>query len=316
MARIVEVRASAHSCPFESNMVRLGLGTNTKRDIVLVRIRDESGAVGLGEAHHGQNPTAMATVIQDGLGSLIAGADPLDSEGIWHRPRAPADHHAWARRRQHHRARRHRQRALGPPGQAAEAADLPPHGRCQEAHPRLRRRSKSWLQAPGRAGERGRDAGGGGLHSDQDAGGRPSGPGRRPRRPYSQGLRRRSRHRRRRRHPLRPARYPGRAALLRGEPASTGWRSPSRPTTSRPMRSSAPAPRSPSPPARTTTAGPPSARSSRGAPSPSARPTSASRAGSASSRRSPTWPPPGISRWRRTPATASSAPPATPTCCR
>ena len=85
MAKIVEVRASAHSCPFESNFVRLGLGTNTKRDIVLVRITDESGAVGLGEAHHGQNPTAMATVIQDGLGSLIIGADPLDSEGIWHR---------------------------------------------------------------------------------------------------------------------------------------------------------------------------------------------------------------------------------------
>ena len=73
MAKIVEVRASAHSCPFESNFVRLGLGTNTKRDIVLVRITDESGAVGLGEAHHGQNPTAMATVIQDGLGSLIIG---------------------------------------------------------------------------------------------------------------------------------------------------------------------------------------------------------------------------------------------------
>ena len=50
MARIVEVRASAHSCPFETNLVRLGLGTNTKRDIVLVRITDESGAVGLGES--------------------------------------------------------------------------------------------------------------------------------------------------------------------------------------------------------------------------------------------------------------------------
>ncbi|MCY4406090.1 MAG: mandelate racemase/muconate lactonizing enzyme family protein, partial [Rhodospirillaceae bacterium] len=85
MARIVEVRASAHSCPLDNYLVRLGLGTNTKRDIVLVRITDESGAVGLGEAHHGQNPTAMATVVQDGLGSLIIGADPLDSEGIWHR---------------------------------------------------------------------------------------------------------------------------------------------------------------------------------------------------------------------------------------
>ena len=68
MARIVEVRASAHSCPFKSNPVHLGLGTNTKREIVLVRIADESGAVSFGEAHHSQNPTAMATAIQDGPG--------------------------------------------------------------------------------------------------------------------------------------------------------------------------------------------------------------------------------------------------------
>lgn len=85
MARIVEVRASAHSCPFDGDRVRMGLGTNTKRDFVLVRIKDEGGAVGLGEAHHGQNPTAMAAVIQDGLGTLVTGADPFDSEGIWDR---------------------------------------------------------------------------------------------------------------------------------------------------------------------------------------------------------------------------------------
>ncbi len=85
MAKIVEVRASAHSCPFETKRVRMGLGANSKRDFVLVRIRDESGAVGIGEAHHGQNPTAMTAVIQEGMGSLILGADPLDGEGIWGR---------------------------------------------------------------------------------------------------------------------------------------------------------------------------------------------------------------------------------------
>ena len=93
MAKIVEVRASAHSCPFESNLVRLGLGTNTKRDIVLVRITDESGAVGLGEAHHGQNPTAMATVIQDGLGSLIIGRRPAGQRRHLASARASADCH-------------------------------------------------------------------------------------------------------------------------------------------------------------------------------------------------------------------------------
>ena len=85
MAKITEIRATAYSCPFDTDIVRLGLGANIKRDFVLVRITDESGAVGFGEAHHGQNPTAMAEVIQAGLGSLIVGADPLDSEGIWDR---------------------------------------------------------------------------------------------------------------------------------------------------------------------------------------------------------------------------------------
>jgi len=85
MAKIVEVRASAHSRPFTGDLVRLGLGANTKRDCVLVRITSDDGHVGWGEAHHGQNPTAMADVVEQGLGSLIKGADPLDSEGIWAR---------------------------------------------------------------------------------------------------------------------------------------------------------------------------------------------------------------------------------------
>ena len=83
MAKIVEVRASAHSRLFTGDLVRLGLGANTKRDCVLVRITSDDGHVGWGEAHHGQNPTAMADVVEQGLGSLIKGADPLDSEGIW-----------------------------------------------------------------------------------------------------------------------------------------------------------------------------------------------------------------------------------------
>ncbi len=83
--KIAEVRASAHSIAFKSGIVRLGLGRNVKRDFVLVRIVTDTGEVGYGEAHHGQNPTAMAEVIEHGLGSLIIGADPLDTEGIWGR---------------------------------------------------------------------------------------------------------------------------------------------------------------------------------------------------------------------------------------
>ena len=40
MAGTVEVSASAQSCPFESDLVRLG--TDAKRDILLARIADES----------------------------------------------------------------------------------------------------------------------------------------------------------------------------------------------------------------------------------------------------------------------------------
>lgn len=83
MSKIVEVRASAHSTPFSGVFVRLGLGVNTERDCVVVRIIDDEGRVGWGEAHHGQNPTAMAEIVYRGLGSLLKGADVLDSEGIW-----------------------------------------------------------------------------------------------------------------------------------------------------------------------------------------------------------------------------------------
>ena len=83
MTRIADIAANAYSCPFDRELVRLGLGANVKRDTVLVRITDEDGRVGIGEAHHGQNPTAMAEIIQKGLGSLILGDDPLDTEGIW-----------------------------------------------------------------------------------------------------------------------------------------------------------------------------------------------------------------------------------------
>ena len=83
MAKIVKISASAYSCPYANDLVRMGLGVNVKRDTVLVRITNEDGEMGIGEAHHGQNPTAMAEIIEKGLGSLIIDDDPLDTEGIW-----------------------------------------------------------------------------------------------------------------------------------------------------------------------------------------------------------------------------------------
>ena len=85
MVKIIEVKASAHSRPFTGPLVRLGLGGNIKRDFVLVRVTADNGMVGYGESHHGQNLTAVAEIVERGLGSLIVGDDALDSEGIWAR---------------------------------------------------------------------------------------------------------------------------------------------------------------------------------------------------------------------------------------
>ena len=84
MARIRQVTATAYSCPFDKqHQLTFGLGSNVKRDMVLVRITSDQGLVGYGESHHGQNPTAMAEIIQQGLAPLLTDCDPLDTEGIW-----------------------------------------------------------------------------------------------------------------------------------------------------------------------------------------------------------------------------------------
>jgi D-galactarolactone cycloisomerase len=85
MVKIAKIEASAHSRPFTENVIRMGLGRNVKRDFVFVKITADDGTVGYGESHHGQNLTAMAEVVEKGVGSLIIGADPFDSEGIWER---------------------------------------------------------------------------------------------------------------------------------------------------------------------------------------------------------------------------------------
>ena len=81
MAKIASVEASAHSRPFEGDVLRNALGANVKRDFVLVKVTADDGTVGYGEAHHGQNPTAMAEIIQGGIGTLVTGSDPFDLGG-------------------------------------------------------------------------------------------------------------------------------------------------------------------------------------------------------------------------------------------
>ena len=85
MARIAKIEASAHSRPFEGGVLRNALGANVKRDFVFVKVTADDGTVGYGESHHGQNPTAMAEIVQNGIGALLTGADPFDTEGLWQR---------------------------------------------------------------------------------------------------------------------------------------------------------------------------------------------------------------------------------------
>ena len=87
MVSIASIEASAHSRPFEGDMVRNALGANIKRDFVLVKVTADDGTVGYGEAHHGQNLTAMAEIIRNGIATLLIGSDPFDTEGIWERVR-------------------------------------------------------------------------------------------------------------------------------------------------------------------------------------------------------------------------------------
>ena len=87
MVKIASIEASAHSRPFEGDVLRNALGANIKRDFVLVKVTADDGTVGYGEAHHGQNPTAMAEIIQGGIATLVVGSDPFDTEGIWERVR-------------------------------------------------------------------------------------------------------------------------------------------------------------------------------------------------------------------------------------
>lgn len=83
--KIKAIKATGHSRVFEGAVVRLGLGRNVKRDFVLVRVVAEDGTVGYGEAHHGQNLTAMAELVEKGIGSLLIGREATDTEGIWDR---------------------------------------------------------------------------------------------------------------------------------------------------------------------------------------------------------------------------------------
>ncbi len=80
--KIVDVRAYPTSFPLPPGGPRLGIGQAVKRDAVMVKVTTEDGIVGWGESHHGRAHTAIATLIQTTLRSLILGMDAFDTTGI------------------------------------------------------------------------------------------------------------------------------------------------------------------------------------------------------------------------------------------
>ncbi len=80
--KIVDVKAFPTSFPLPQGGPRLGIGQAVKRDAVMVKVITEDGIVGWGESHHGRAHTAIATLIQTTLRSLILGMDAFDTTGI------------------------------------------------------------------------------------------------------------------------------------------------------------------------------------------------------------------------------------------
>ena len=78
------------------------LGEHMVGNYVLVRIADESGNVGLGEASvtavwSGETQTGTIALIREVLAPLVVGADPFDSEWIFRRMEKAAFANSFAR---------------------------------------------------------------------------------------------------------------------------------------------------------------------------------------------------------------------------
>jgi L-alanine-DL-glutamate epimerase-like enolase superfamily enzyme len=61
-SEIVRVEADVHSVPFGGVAVTQGVGNMVKRDLVLMRVTNDDGIVGYGEApsHQLETPSAIA----------------------------------------------------------------------------------------------------------------------------------------------------------------------------------------------------------------------------------------------------------------
>ena len=69
----------------EGKTVRLGVGTTTKRDAIIVRVVSDDGVIGYGEAHPGRSPGAIVSLIHNTLAPMLTGLSVHDTNSVWTR---------------------------------------------------------------------------------------------------------------------------------------------------------------------------------------------------------------------------------------
>jgi len=69
----------------EGKTVKMGIGSTTKRDTIIVRVETSEGITGYGESHPGRSPGAVTSLINNTLSPLLVGMDAHDTVGAWQR---------------------------------------------------------------------------------------------------------------------------------------------------------------------------------------------------------------------------------------
>lgn len=69
----------------EGKTVTMGVGSTTKRDAIIVRVRTDAGITGYGEAHPGRSPGAITSLIHGTIAPMLVGMQATDVVGAWQR---------------------------------------------------------------------------------------------------------------------------------------------------------------------------------------------------------------------------------------
>jgi L-alanine-DL-glutamate epimerase-like enolase superfamily enzyme len=69
----------------EGKTVKMGIGSTTKRDAIIVRVQTSDGITGYGESHPGRGPGAVTALINNTLAPMLVGMDAHDTTGVWQR---------------------------------------------------------------------------------------------------------------------------------------------------------------------------------------------------------------------------------------